>query len=156
MFNSKTVKKNLMIIVGAVLLVGVLAWFGREMIGREYSENKPESVPMLMPAPNSISSSNISVPQDNEASVFQVEASNFKYDVTEIKVKKGDRVKITLNVKEGFHDLVLDEFTVATEKLQAGGTAEVQFTADKEGRFEYYCSVGAHRQMGMVGTLIVE
>ena len=32
----------------------------------------------------------------------------------------------------------------------------VTFIADQEGSFEYYCSVGNHREEGMVGTLIVE
>jgi uncharacterized cupredoxin-like copper-binding protein len=32
----------------------------------------------------------------------------------------------------------------------------VQFVADKTGTFEFYCSVGNHRQMGMVGTLVVQ
>ena len=32
----------------------------------------------------------------------------------------------------------------------------VEFTVDKTGTFEYYCSVGQHRANGMVGNLIVE
>ena len=31
-----------------------------------------------------------------------------------------------------------------------------EFTADKVGSFEYYCSVGSHRSMGMKGVLKVE
>ncbi|KKT09719.1 MAG: Plastocyanin [candidate division WWE3 bacterium GW2011_GWB2_43_22] len=57
---------------------------------------------------------------------------------------------------EGTHDLRLDEFNVATKLLKAGETDTVEFTADKAGVFEYYCSVGEHRKMGMVGTLTVE
>ena len=37
-----------------------------------------------------------------------------------------------------------------------GQIDEVEFVVDKAGTFEYYCSVGNHRQMGMVGKLIVE
>src|SRR3990167_9256749 len=37
-----------------------------------------------------------------------------------------------------------------------GQSASVEFTADKAGGFEYYCSVGTHRAMGMVGAFIVE
>jgi len=43
-----------------------------------------------------------------------------------------------------------------TDKVQAPGTTSVEFVADQEGAFEYYCSVGNHRQQGMKGTLIVE
>lgn len=87
---------------------------------------------------------------------FTVSGSNFSYDVKEIKVNKGDKVKIIFKNVEGFHDWNLDEFNAHTPKIQGGNQAEVEFVADKTGTFEYYCSVGSHRQMGMVGNLIVE
>ena len=87
---------------------------------------------------------------------FTVNASNFSFDLKEMRVKKGDKVRVTLKNAEGFHDWKLDEFGVATGRLQAGGSETVEFTADKAGTFEYYCSVGSHRAMGMKGNLIVE
>ncbi|MDD2807916.1 MAG: cupredoxin domain-containing protein [Patescibacteria group bacterium] len=87
---------------------------------------------------------------------FTVIGSNFSYDVKEIKVKKGDKVKIIFKNVEGFHDWNLDEFNAHTAKIQGGSQAELEFVVDKTGTFEYYCSVGSHRQMGMVGNLIVE
>lgn len=87
---------------------------------------------------------------------FSVEAANFSYNSTEIRVKKGERVKITLTSQEGNHDLVFDEFNARTSKIGAGISDSVMFVADKIGTFEYYCSVGNHRAMGMVGKLIVE
>ena len=85
-----------------------------------------------------------------------VVGSNMKFDTKEIKVKKGDKVRVTFKNSEGFHDWVLDEFNVATKQISAGQEEVVEFTADKTGTFEYYCSVGKHRQMGMKGNLIVE
>lgn len=93
---------------------------------------------------------------DPNAKVFEVTATNFAYDVTEIRVKKGDTVTIAFTAGSGFHDWVIDEFDAATAQVRDGGTSQVTFVADKEGTFEYYCSVGRHRQMGMVGKLIVE
>jgi plastocyanin len=87
---------------------------------------------------------------------FAVTASNYKFSVPEIRVKKGDQVKIVLTSEGSFHDWVIDEFNARTTTVGAGQTAEVTFTADKTGTFEYYCSVGNHRAMGMKGTLIVE
>ena len=54
------------------------------------------------------------------------------------------------------HDWVLDEFNAKTKVIQGGQTDTVEFTASKAGTFEYYCSVGQHRQMGMVGKFIVQ
>ena len=44
----------------------------------------------------------------------------------------------------------------ALEKINGGETDSIEFVADKVGTFEYYCSVGQHRSMGMVGKLTVE
>jgi len=91
-----------------------------------------------------------------EAKVFDVDGVNFAFSQTEIRVKKGDKVRINFTSTEGFHDWVVDEFDAKTERVQAGSTTSVEFVATETGTFEYYCSVGSHRQLGMVGTLIVE
>lgn len=85
-----------------------------------------------------------------------VTASNFSFDPKEIRAKQGETVTIILTNKEGMHDFVIDEFNVKTKVIGAGLSDTVTFTADKKGTFEYYCSVGRHREMGMVGKLIVE
>ncbi len=85
-----------------------------------------------------------------------VVGTNMVFDLKEIRVKKGDKVRVTFKNEEGFHDWVLDEFNAKTKQISAGQEEVVEFTADKTGTFEYYCSVGKHRENGMVGTLIVE
>ena len=87
---------------------------------------------------------------------FEVSAANFSYDVKEIKVKQGDKVKIVFTNKEGFHDWVIDEFSARTNQLAADKSETIEFVANKKGTFEYYCSVGSHRAMGMKGSLVVE
>lgn len=92
---------------------------------------------------------------DSEVWEFEVAGSNFEYDVTDISVTEGDTVRIVFNNVEGTHDWVIDEFDANTPVIQQGETAEVEFVADQAGTFEFYCSVGNHREMGMVGTLTV-
>lgn len=87
---------------------------------------------------------------------FTVDGSNFKFSPNTINVKKGDTVKITLKNIGGFHDFRIDAFKVATKQIKEGTTETVTFVADKAGSFEYYCSVGKHKSMGMVGTLTVQ
>lgn len=88
---------------------------------------------------------------------FSVEGGMFYFKPNTITAKKGDTVKITFNNKEGFHDFVIDEFAGArTKQIQAGQTETISFVVDKTGTFEFYCSVGQHRQMGMKGTLVVQ
>ncbi len=93
---------------------------------------------------------------EDSVKTFEVAGTNFKYSVEEIRVKKGDTVRIVFTSESGFHDWVVDEFDARTKQLQAPGSETIEFVADEVGEFEYYCSVGQHRANGMVGTLIVE
>lgn len=94
--------------------------------------------------------------EDVSTKEFTITAANFSYDVKNIRVKQGDTVRITLKVAEGFHDFVLNDYNIRTNRLSVGKEETIEFVAAKKGEFEYYCSVGNHRQMGMVGKLIVE
>lgn len=96
------------------------------------------------------------VAEEGQVQEFTVDASNFKFSVLEMRVKQGDTVRIVFTNTAGTHDWVIDEFNARTKILQTGGTETVEFVADQAGTFEYYCSVGQHRQMGMKGNLIVE
>lgn len=92
-----------------------------------------------------------------QAQTFTVEGGNFYFKPNELRVKKGQPVTVTFNNVEGFHDFVIDEVAGAkTQRIQTGTSETITFTADTAGSFEFYCSVGSHRQMGMKGTLIVE
>lgn len=87
---------------------------------------------------------------------FTITGTNYAFSPSEIKVGKGDTVRITFKNAGGFHNFNIGEFHVATSQLQTGDVEAVEFVADKTGTFEYYCSIGQHRAMGMKGTLIVE
>lgn len=87
---------------------------------------------------------------------FTISGKNFSFTPNMITVNKGDKVKITFKNTAGFHDFRIDEFGAATKQAQAPYEEVLEFTADKAGSFEYYCSVGTHRAMGMKGTLVVQ
>ncbi len=94
--------------------------------------------------------------EENADVVVEVSGQNFSFSPSTITVKKGQTVKINFTSKQGFHDWSIDEFDAKTEQINAPSSSSVTFVADKAGEFEFYCSVGQHRQMGMVGKLIVE
>ena len=92
---------------------------------------------------------------------FKLTGEMFKFvmdgvDNPDLHVKVGQAVQIQFSSTDGFHDWVVDEFNARTEKVNTGGSTSVTFVADKAGTYEYYCSVGQHRAMGMKGKLIVE
>ena len=94
--------------------------------------------------------------EDSAVKTFNIDAINYSYSIKDIRVKKGNRVKINLARIQGFHDLVIDELNASTKQLGEGSSDSVEFVADMTGTFEYYCSIGTHRKLGMVGNLIVE
>ena len=96
-----------------------------------------------------------------EIQEFSLDAQNYRF-LTEgginpdIRVKQGDTVRITLTSIEGFHDWTVDELNVQSERISTGELTVIEFVADEQGVFAYYCSVGNHRLQGMIGNLIVE
>lgn len=77
------------------------------------------------------------------------------FSVKEIRVNKGDRVRIAVTNIKGTHDFTLDEFGVKQE-TPLNETTTIEFVADKAGTFEYYCSKPGHRAKGQWGKLMVE
>jgi len=155
-------------IVGAVLVLALAVggfWYMKSsqkdtdmdgddmMMTNEKMMSATPTMGMTMTTEESSSSSDMMMGEGKE---IVVSGSNFAFAPSEIKVKKGEKVMITFKNTGGFHDFVIDEFDVRTNQIKDGEEESVEFTADKAGTFEYYCSVGQHRQMGMKGKLIVE
>lgn len=88
--------------------------------------------------------------------VIEVEAGSFYYKPDTITVKKGEKVRINLKAVSMMHDFNIDELGVKVPITKSGSSAFVDFTPDKTGTFEYYCSVGSHRANGQVGKITVE
>jgi nitrosocyanin len=145
-------KFNPLIIVALVVVlaaVGFLLLPKSEMKTQEVKSNPEEAQEVL--AKNQTESSSV-----NGETTINLEAGAFYYSQKEIKVKQGEKVKIVMSAKDMMHDFVIDDLSVKSEIAKAGETVTVEFTADKVGTFEYYCSVGQHKQNGQVGNLIVE
>jgi cytochrome c oxidase subunit 2 len=94
-------------------------------------------------------------PVDVSNGEISVEAGSFYYKPNLIRVKKGEKIKLTLVSVSVMHDFNIDELGVKMPIVKSGSTGTVEFTPDKVGEFEFYCSVGQHRQYGQVGKLIV-
>lgn len=157
-------KNSLAWIIIVILLIagGIFVFADRNTNPQETQSPSWTTTPTPTPSLDSTSSLQLtrtSTPAQSPQNLvkeFIITGSNFKFDIKEIKVKKGDRIRIVLKNAGAFHDWVIDEFNAKTKQIKTGEQDTIEFVADKTGQFQYYCSVGTHRQMGMWGTLIVE
>lgn len=92
----------------------------------------------------------------DDVRVFDIEGGSFYYKPNQLTVKAGEPVKVVLTSVDMMHDFVIDGTDIESEIAETDETVEVEFTIDEPGVYEFYCSVGEHREKGMVGTLIVE
>ena len=154
-------KQNYIIygVIGVIVTAGLAFFFQSRNQSTTDVVEQTDIMQQVQPSPEAstnTSTDSAITQNDGEVKTFTVDAQNFSFSMKEIKVKKGDRVRIVLVNKQGFHDWVVDEFNAKTKQIQAGSSDTIEFTADQVGTFQFYCSVGQHRSMGMVGNLIVE
>jgi len=160
--NSSESKKGMspMIVVGVIVLILILAVVGYMMTKNGSNNAQTPTNPDAQPTVATSDTVSTPVPSgamqaDEKVKAFEVDGSNFKFSPNILTVNEGDTVKITFKNTQGFHDFVIDEFNAKSKTIQANQTDELTFVASKKGTFQYYCSVGNHRTMGMVGKLTV-
>jgi plastocyanin len=134
-----------------IIIVLILLAGGILLGGSSTTQTNTDSI-ISPPASDSLATTTAGTAVEKE---FTIVAKNFSFNPSTVSVNKGDRLKITVKNVGGFHDLKIDGFGVATKRISDGAEDVVEFTADKTGSFEYYCSVGTHRAMGMKGALTV-
>lgn len=122
----------------------------------------PTVTPVTTPiaTPTSDPSEITPTPEDGERIEVDVVGADFSFSPTQITVAQGTTVVINFTNSDADgemeHDFVIDELGVTTSVLLPGQSETIEFVADEPGTYTYYCSVGNHRAMGMVGTLVVE
>lgn len=103
------------------------------------------------------SSSSSSATTSGAVREITVTLSDFKFEPEEIRVKRGERVRLTLENKGTVaHDWTVRDLNLASPRVQPGQSATYEFTVDQVGTFTSVCVEAGHEALGMVGKLIVE
>lgn len=92
---------------------------------------------------------------DESKQMVALTANNFSFSTKTITAKKGSTLTVEVMNTEGVHDFVIDELAVNSGKIPVGEKVMLTIPTDKPGTYEYYCSIGSHRAMGMIGTLTI-
>ena len=94
-------------------------------------------------------------PNAPQERTFRVEAGQYAYSPSELKVNPGDTVAIQLVSTDVVHGLYVDGYDISIE-ADPGQTKTLSFVADKPGSFRFRCNVtcGAMHPF-MIGKLTV-
>lgn len=86
---------------------------------------------------------------------FEIDARQFAYSPSELKVNEGDTVTIQLVSTDVVHGLFVDGYDISIE-ADPGQSATLTFVADKPGSFRFRCNItcGAMHPF-MIGKLTV-
>lgn len=94
-------------------------------------------------------------PAAPQTRTFKLDARQYAYSPSELKVNAGDTVTLQLVSADVVHGLYIDGYDISME-ADPGQTATLTFTADKPGSFRFRCNVtcGAMHPF-MIGKITV-
>ena len=110
------------------------------------------NIPPAASSPGASAPASSQAPAAGATKNVTINASNWKFDQTEITAKVGDTINLTLKNTDGVHGLAIEDLGVNIKNNQ---TAEIKL--DKAGTFEYHCSVQCGQgHDNMTGVIVVE
>jgi len=82
-------------------------------------------------------------------------ADQFAFDPSVLRVHRGDRVLLTLQAADVVHGFYLDGYGIQA-RVEPGISQQVEFVADRAGKYRYRCSVSCGTlHPFMIGELVV-
>ena len=101
------------------------------------------------------STSDASGTLENGVRIINVNAFRFDFEPNQITANKGEKVKLIVTSTDVTHGFALPDYDINVP-LPAGKQTIIEFTADKQGNFQFFCSIycGADHS-SMKGSLIV-
>jgi heme/copper-type cytochrome/quinol oxidase subunit 2 len=99
----------------------------------------------------------VPTPRPTILGVKEIFIDSFSYGFTPntIELTKGEKVVLYINNKGGFHSFSIPSSNIEVQ-TPSGETTAVEYTAEKEGTFEFKCTIGNHAAQGQKGTIIVK
>jgi nitrous-oxide reductase len=86
---------------------------------------------------------------------FTVTARDYRFSPSRLEVTQDDLVKLTVQSLDVAYSLTIDEYRLS-RRVPAGGTATIEFRADRSGTFSFYSNMSNDaRHAQMRGTLVV-
>jgi len=91
-----------------------------------------------------------------ETKEFNIIARQFSFSPSTIEVNRGDTVKLTVTSMDVTHGIAITQYGI-DKRLPPNSPVDIEFIANKPGKFPFVCSVPCGRgHAGMSGTLVVK
>jgi cytochrome c oxidase subunit 2 len=134
-------------------IVALAAVLALSACGSNNSSNNSSSPSASAPAASESAPASSQAAAGGQTIEATIDASNWKFDVTEVKAKVGDTLKLTLKNSDGNHGILIDD--LGGVKIKNGETVEIKL--DKAGTFEFHCNIMCGQgHDNMSGNIIVE
>lgn len=131
--------------VGLALLVLFGAW----MLYKDYTDNQVEDSSTVLTSPVN--------PDGNTETVdYAIEMDSYSFSPAVIEASPGETIKIQVSTISGGHDFRIDELSLESSFLTTGEQETLEITIPDDmapGDYDFHCTVGSHRSLGMEGVL---
>ena len=89
---------------------------------------------------------------------YAIDMNNYSFSPNLIAAEPGETLKVKITSHNGNHDLKIDAFKFDSGVLENGQSKifEIKVPIDAKGEYEFYCSIGNHKAMGMVGKFQIK
>lgn len=84
---------------------------------------------------------------------FSIMTQEYSFNPSRLEAKSGPATFVVENKGQIVHDFTVDQLGIHFN-IDAGRTVTKSYKLEP-GRYEFYCSVAGHKQLGMAGTLEV-
>jgi len=145
---------KILITIIIVVVIAGLGWY----LTATYNDNDTtnENTNSITVTSNTNAISNINDTETMEPVDYEISMTEYTYSITDINIggpEKTISVKLT-NDGTMAHDFVIDELNVDSGLIQPGDSEVIDITSGTvASTFDFYCSVGNHRTLGMFGRI---
>lgn len=113
---------------------------------------KPENESIAVPVSVADAATGVT---DSHLRTFLISAEDGKFTPSVIIVYKNDTVHINFTAIDGEYDITVPDYGLQ-QITQQGETKPLEFRAEKEGEFAYYCELCGGPSSGVGGKIIVK
>jgi plastocyanin len=156
-------KASILAVIGIVVIIALTG--GLYLVFRPAASSKVATTPT--PTPSQVlqqatvsatpASTQVATPTPTVHTNLTVTGKEYSMSPNKLQVAKGSIVKITFTNNGTMpHNFTIPSLGAGSKTVSPGQSDTVQFTATTSGTFDFYCSIGNHRSLGMSGTITVQ